>query len=216
MSKQIEKKNDKEIRFNGVQFRKENDELIIEGYAIVWDERTLIGDEEYGFYESIDRHSLDDANMKDVVLRYNHLDSWVTLARTRNKSLELSIDNKGLFIRGKLQNNVQAHIDAYNVVQSKLVDKMSFAFNVTKQSIDRSGKIPHRIVQGIGRLFDVSIVDFPAYEGTSVYARSLDLVDTELKTLENEEHKRSLENEEVLKKQKELELEKLKYSYLLH
>lgn len=212
----VEKKNDKETRFNGIQFRKENDELIIEGYAIVWDERTLIGDEEYGFYESIDRHSLDNANMKDVVLRYNHLDSWVTLARTRNKSLELIPDDKGLFIRGKLQNNVQAHIDAYNVVQSKLVDKMSFAFNVTKQSIDRSGKIPHRIVQGIGRLFDVSIVDFPAYEGTSVYARSLDLVDTEIKTLENEEQRQSLENEEVLRKQKELELEKLKYSYLLH
>lgn len=212
----VEKKNDKETRFNSVECRKENDELIIEGYAIVWNERTLIGDEEYGFYESVDKSCLNGADMKDVPLRYNHLDNVVILARTRNKSLELKADDKGLFIRAKLQSNVQSHIDAYNMVQSGLLDKMSFAFNVTKQSIDRSGKIPHRIVQGIGRLFDVSIVDFPAYEGTSVYARSLDLVDTELKTLENEERKHLLENEEVLKKKKELELEKLKYSYLLH
>lgn len=206
----VEKKNDKETRFNNIQFRNEKDELIIEGYAIIWDEKTLIGDENYGFTESIDRHSLDKANMKDVVLRYNHLNSWVTLARTRNKSLELIVDDKGLFIRGKLQNNVQAHVDAYNVVQSKLVDKMSFAFNVVDQKIDRSGKLPHRMVTRIGRLFDVSIVDFPAYEGTSVYARSLDLVDTEIKTLENEERKQSLENDDV----STLELDKIKYLIL--
>lgn len=210
----IEKKNDKETRFNGIQFRKENDEMIIEGYAIVWNQKTLIGDEEYGFTESIDRNSLDKANLKDVALRYNHLDSVVILARTRNKSLELKEDDKGLFIRAKLQNNVQSHIDAYNVVQSGLVDKMSFAFNVTKQEIDRSGKLPHRTITGIGRLFDVSIVDFPAYEGTSVYARSLELVDTELKTLENDEQRQSLENEEV-RKNKLLEVEKLKIKYLL-
>lgn len=207
-------KNDKETRFNGIQYRKENDEMILEGYAIVWDEKTLIGDEERGFTESIDRHSLDKANIKDVALRYNHYDSFVILARTRNKSLELFPDDKGLFIRAKLQKDVQQHIDAYNMVQSELVNKMSFAFNVTKQKIDRSGKLPHRTIMEIGRLFDVSIVDFPAYEGTSVYARSLDLVDTELKTLENEERVQSLENEQV-QNDTLLEVEKLKYKYLL-
>lgn len=207
-------KNDKETRFNGVQYRQENDDLILEGYAIVWDEKTLIGDEERGFTESIDRHSLDKANVKDVALRYNHYDSFVILARTRNKSLELMPDDKGLFIRAKLQKDVQQHIDAYNMVQSGLVDKMSFAFNVTNQKIDRSGKLPHRTITGIGRLFDVSIVDFPAYEGTSVYARSFDLVDTELKALENEEQRQSLENEQV-QKNKLLEVEKLKIKILL-
>lgn len=207
-------KKDKETRFNGLQYRKENDELILEGYAIVWDEKTLIGDEERGFTESIDRHSLDKANVKDVALRYNHYDSFVILARTRNKSLELLPDDKGLFIRAKLQKDVQQHIDAYNMVQSGLVDKMSFAFNVTNQKIDRSGKLPHRTITGIGRLFDVSIVDFPAYDGTSVYARSFDLLDDELKALENEERTQSLENEEV-QKNKLLEVEKLKIKYLL-
>lgn len=204
------KKKDKEVRFNQVECRQENDELIIEGYPIVWDQRTLIGDDEYGFYESVDKSCLEGADLKDVPLRYNHLDSVVILARTRNKSLELKPDSKGLFMRAKLQSNVQAHIDAYNMVQSGLLDKMSFAFNVTKQDIDRSGEKPYRIIKGIGKLFDVSIVDFPAYEGTSVYARSLDLVETELKTLENEERKKSLERD----RNSELELEKLKYKIL--
>lgn len=203
-------KQDKETRFNNVEYREENDSLILEGYPIVWNSKTLIGDESNGFYETIDRNALEGADCKDVPLRYNHLDNVLILARTRNKSLELTIDDKGLFMRAYLQKNVQGHIDAYNMVKSGLLDKMSFAFNVTKQSIDRSDKIPHRIIKGIGRLFDVSIVDFPAYDATSVYARSFDLVETELKTLESVERQKSLESEN-----EKLTIEKLKYKYLL-
>ncbi len=63
---------------------------------------------------------------------------------------------------------------------------MSFAFTVKEQTWDRSGEIPYRTILKIDRLYDVSIVDVPAYEGTSVYARSLELLDSETKALENE------------------------------
>lgn len=49
---------------------------------------------------------------------------------------------------------------------------------------DRSGDIPVRRIENIDRLYDVSVVDLPAYEGTSIYSRSLDLVETELRALE--------------------------------
>ena len=58
------------------------------------------------------------------------------------------------------------------------------AFTVKKQSWDRSGQIPVRRIESIDRLYDVSVVDLPAYEGTSIYSRSLDLVETELRALE--------------------------------
>ena len=61
---------------------------------------------------------------------------------------------------------------------------MSFAFTVSKQSWDRSGKVPVRRIESIDRLFDVSVVDVPAYDGTSIYSRSLDLVEAELRAME--------------------------------
>jgi phage head maturation protease len=62
---------------------------------------------------------------------------------------------------------------------------MSFAFSVKSQSWDRTGSVPLRTIQSIDSLFDVSIVDVPAYEGTSVYARSLELMDIDTKELDD-------------------------------
>lgn len=201
--------NDKEYRYNAVECREEDDgQLVIEGYPIVFESETLIGDEKYGFREIISKNALDGANMKDVPLRYNHNNTNYILARTRNKSLSLSIDDKGLFMRAVLQGDVQAHRDAYNMVKSGLLDKMSFAFNVTKQSVDTGSKIPLRRVESIGRLFDVSIVDIPAYDTTSVYARSFESVETEVKRLENL-RMQSVETDLML------EMEKLKNSNIM-
>lgn len=195
--------NDKEFRYNAVECREEGDgQLLIEGYPIIFESETLIGNEDYGFREVISKNALDGANMKDVPLRYNHNNMNYILARTRNKSLALTIDDKGLFMRAVLQSDVQAHRDAYNMVRSGLLDKMSFAFNVTSQTVE-TGKIPLRRVESIGRLFDVSIVDFPAYDTTSVYARSFESVETEMKRLE------SLKRQSV-ETDLQLEIERLK------
>ena len=121
--------------------------------------------------------------MKDVPMKYNHMDSFLILARTKNKSLSLSVDDHGLKVRAELLNTT-TNADVYKMVKAGLLDKMSFAFTVKKQSWDRSSKIPLRRIEEIDRLFDVSVVDLPAYEGTSIYSRSLDLVETELKAMD--------------------------------
>ena len=186
MSKEVIKR-DKEYRLSDVIIRsaEDNDEMIVEGYAIVWNQETLIGSEEYGFYETIDRHALDKSHMSDVVGRYNHNDTNYILGRTRNKSLELIPDDYGLKAIYRLQPNVQAHVDCYNMVKSGLLDKQSFAFTVRGREItkDSNGKRHVRITD-IDRLFDVSIVDVPAYDSSSIYSRSVDSVETELKALE--------------------------------
>lgn len=188
MSKEVIKR-DKEFRLSDIQIRsaEESDEMIIEGYAIVWNQETLIGSEEYGYYETIDRHALDKSHMSDVVGRYNHNDTNYILCRTRNKSLELIPDDYGLKAIYRLQRNVQTHVDAYNMVQSGLVDKQSFAFTIRGRDVtkDSNGKYHVRITD-IDRLFDVSIVDVPAYDSTNLYARSVDSLEKEFKPLEND------------------------------
>ena len=176
-------KNNKETRLAEVRFEENEGKMILEGYAIVFEQETLIGDQERGFKEVISRTALTDTFMKDVPLKYNHMDSFLILARTKNKSLVLEVDNIGLKVHAELI-DTHSNEDVYKMVRSGLLDKMSFAFTVKKQSWDRSGKIPVRRIESIDRLYDVSVVDLPAYEGTSIYSRSLDLVETELRALE--------------------------------
>ena len=177
-----------ENRLSDVSFKEEDEQkMVLEGYAIVFDQETLIGDKEKGFIESIDRNALKNANMKDVPMKYNHDDSFLVIARTRNNSLRLTVDDIGLKVRAELI-DTDSNKDIYKMVKAGLLDKMSFAFTVSSQKIDRSGDIPKRTITGIDRLYDVSIVDLPAYDQTSiVVGRSLVLVDTELKTMDMED-----------------------------
>ena len=189
-----EKKNDKEIRLANIsdfdiELRKDEDgsgKMIIEGYAAVYDDETLIGSEDFGFYERIEKGAFDGANMKDVPLKYNHSDAVPILARTRNKSLELKTDDKGLFIRAELL-DTQDNIDMYKRIKAGLIDKMSFAFTVRSEGETwEKGKTPKRSIKQFDRIFDVSVVDIPAYENTSIYARSLELADAFKGTVETE------------------------------
>ena len=177
-----------ENRLSDVSLKEEDEQkMVLEGYAIVFDQETLIGDKEKGFIESIDRNALTNANMKDVPMKYNHDDSFLIIARTRNNSLRLTVDDIGLKVRAELI-DTDSNKNIYKMVKAGLLDKMSFAFTVSSQKIDRSGDIPKRTITGIDRLYDVSIVDLPAYDQTSiVVGRSLALVDTELKTMDMED-----------------------------
>ena len=117
----------------------------------------------------IDSRALDGVDLSNVYLYYNHSDKAV--ARTKNNTLELTIKQDGLYFRAKLIDTTYGS-DLYKMVQSKLVDKCSFAFTIAEQDFDSSSNI--FIVRKIDKLFEVSLVDFPAYSETnvSVSARS--------------------------------------------
>ena len=120
---------------------------------------------EYG--EIIDRHALDGADLSDVILRYDH--KGHVLARTRNRSLQLSIDEHGLKIQADMSGSEEA-MGFYNEVKRGLIDKMSFAFEIGDLSYDSATNTVR--ILAIRRLYDVSIVSIPAYEQTQVSARS--------------------------------------------
>ena len=191
---------DKELRMLELRASEQEEKMILEGYAVVFDEETMIGDEEWGWIETVDRHALDEADLSDVPLKYNHGDAKGILARTRNNSLTLTIDDKGLKIRAELQPDVTDHKDIYQCVKSGLLDKMSFAFNVTAEEIDYNAKPMTRRITKIGRLFDVAVVDLPAYDQTSIYARSKEIVGERLRNLQPsvETDEAALENAEKI------------------
>ena len=83
-------------------------EMIVEGRAIVYDQPTVLYEiDGVKYYEVIQRGALDGADLKDVPFKYNHSDSVMIMARTRNKTLELLPDEQGLHIRAKLANMEQ-------------------------------------------------------------------------------------------------------------
>jgi hypothetical protein len=179
----------KETRLADVTLHEEEDKMILEGYALIFNNETLIGDEEYGFLEEIDSRALSETKMKDVPMKYNHMDSFLIVARTKNQSLTLTVDNIGLKVRAELL-DTNTNQDIYKMVRSGLLDKMSFAFTVDEQVWNREGRVPKRTITKIERLYDVSVVDTPAYDATSIYARSLESMELELKAMELVEQER--------------------------
>ena len=155
---------EKEIRKLDIQFRAEENEdnkMEIKGYAAVYD-----SPETYAYTELIAKGAFDESDMSDVVLRYNHNDSFMVLARTRNKSLDLKVDDKGLFMDATLQDDITEHRNIYNAIKSGLIDKQSFAFTVEEDEYDY--ETDTRTITKIGKVFDVSVVDQPFYNDTDV------------------------------------------------
>lgn len=152
----------KEIRM--LQMRAVEEDMTIEGYAAVFNQETNLG----WCNEVIDSKAFDECDMKDCCLNYNH-GQGKAIARVRNGSLQLIVDSVGLKIKAKIIDTTEGR-DIYKSIKEGLLDKMSFAFTVKEEKWDY--ETDTRRIMNIDKLFDVSIVDIPAYEGTSVFARS--------------------------------------------
>lgn len=183
----------KEIRKLDIQFRAEPTEdskMEIKGYAAVFN-----SPETYSYTEVIAPTAFDDADLSDVVLRYNHEDTFMVLARTRNNSLKLNVDSTGLFMNATLQDDIQQHRDIFNAIKSGLIDKQSFAFVVDEDSYDYDTDT--RTITKIGKVFDVSVVDQPFYNSTDVsVARNQNEEFLEKRKQLREEHEKQIEEEQ--------------------
>tara|TARA_R110000868_G_scaffold204113_2_gene452131 strand:+ start:2324 stop:3151 length:828 start_codon:yes stop_codon:yes gene_type:complete len=104
----------------------------------------------------------------DVRLLINH--EGLPLARTKNATMTLSEDERGLYFSAELADTSEAR-DIYQLVSRGDIDQMSFAFRVIRQkwSEDRSRRVLTEVSLADG---DVSMVTYPAYPTTSVEARN--------------------------------------------
>jgi hypothetical protein len=183
---------EKEIRMMDVHtvLGAEEGKMVVEGYAIRFGEPAIfkIGDEEYR--EIIDNHALDNTDLRDVPFKYNHSDNIMIMARTRNKTLQLIKDEQGLKIAAELANTTAGR-DLYELIKRGDIDKMSFAFTVRSDKYNRQTRT--RTILDIDKLYDVSAVDTPAYNTTSIAARSF-------LELESEEERKAMEMAELRKR----------------
>jgi HK97 family phage prohead protease len=103
----------------------------------------------------------------DVRLLINH--EGLPLARTKNGTLTLTEDDRGLFMDAEIADTNEGR-DLYKLVERGDVDQMSFAFRVIRQkwNEDRSVRTLTEVSLADG---DVSVVTYPAYPTTTVEAR---------------------------------------------
>lgn len=195
-----------EVRAEGEQ------DGIITGRPIVYNSRTNIG----YFDELIDSGALDGADMTDVRFLVNHDISNIPLARSRrnngNSTMQLSPDSEGLGIVANVdvENNAQAR-SLYSAVKRGDVTGMSFMFSVDEERWENlESDHPTRHIVKIGSIVEVSAVTFPAYDSTSINARSSETLESARAALESARAKTASTETET----RELELLKLKISVL--
>ncbi len=143
----------------------EGEEMILEGYAAVFNSETDLGH----FREVIKPGAFDDVMTNDVRALINH-DPNLVLGRTKNGTLELSQDERGLKYRVKLGAQQYAK-DFYESVKRGDISQSSFAFTIDKQSWNEERTV--RSVDKVRQLLDVSPVTYPAYAAATVQARDL-------------------------------------------
>ena len=161
----------KETRIAEIRAESQDDALILEGRAIVYDQATTINDPAGSYTEIISRGALDGADLTDVRLLFNHDLNRVPLARTP-RTMSLTVDPAGMTIRATLPATESAR-EVYESVKRRDLTGMSFAFKVPEGGDTYDPKTNTRTITKIEKVYECSIVQYPAYGQTSVEARSV-------------------------------------------
>lgn len=190
----------------------------IVGRPIVYESRTDLG----YFDEVISRGALDGADLTDVRFLVNHDLRGIPLARSRrnngNSTMRLSPDYEGMEIAANIdvENNSQAR-SLYSATERGDISGMSFMFSIDAYEWeDLESDHPTRRITKIGSVVEVSAVTLPAYDATSISARSAEELESAKAALENARAQyRSEQNniESLESDSNELELEKAKFTF---
>lgn len=158
----------KDRQYRTFEVRAEPDGMVVEGYAAVFDTPNVMFEcDGIQYKEVIDRSAFGSTQMSDVVMNYNH--GGKPVARTKNSTLNLTVDDYGLKVHADLSSSRESR-ELFEEIKAGLIDKMSFAFTVNEEAYNQETHT--RRITGIKRLYDVAAVDIPAYDSTSIMARS--------------------------------------------
>lgn len=150
-----------------VAVQKEGNSYIVEGYCMTWDRYLLFDFDGNQIYERFERDCFVGCDMSDIIMQYDH--QGKVYARTSNNTLQITVDDKGLYIKADLSKS-QASREMYEEISSGLVTKMSWGFATKDYYFDEStSTIVHKSIK---KIYDVSAVSIPANDGTSIHARS--------------------------------------------
>lgn len=172
----------RQIRYIGANFNTradESGELYISGYFSVFNSDYEIFP---GAIEQIAPGAFDDELQNDIRALINH-ETRLVLGRTKPGTLVLKTDEKGLWGEIKINQKDQDAMNLYERVKRGDVDQCSFGFDIIEEDFEDFGTYVKWTIKKV-RLYEVSVVTFPAYQDTSVTARSSQLEDIRKKSAE--------------------------------
>jgi HK97 family phage prohead protease len=161
------------LAFTNVECRAIGDGNTLVGYASMFDapSHDLGGFTEYVARGAFTKTLKDGA---DVRLLIDH--EGAPLARTKSNTMRLVEDERGLRVEADLDPSNPRAAEIISALKRGDMNQMSFAFRVIRDewSKDRATRTLKEV-----RLFDVSVVTFPAYEATIAEIRNASIVDND-------------------------------------
>ncbi|WP_265460337.1 HK97 family phage prohead protease [Enterococcus sp. HY326] len=175
-----------QVRDNGeLTIDTEAAEKLISGYFIVFNSETELYDR---VFEEVAPEALTGVDLSDVKALVDH-DTSKVLGRTKSSTLSLSVDEKGLYGEIRVNEHDQEALNLYSRVIRGDVDQCSFGFDIlNEEMIQNSDGSVKFIIKSI-KLYEVSVVTFPAYQDTAVEARSKQIESAQKKSLEKRKSK---------------------------
>lgn len=143
-------------------------DMVIEGYAIIFNS---LSEDLGGFKEIIAPQAINGVDISDVKCLINHDFNYV-IGRTKADTLELSVDEKGLYFKCKLPNTSYAR-DIYENIKMGNVNQCSFFYTLppnddTARTWSNKDGDYVQTINKIDELIEVSVVTIPAYKDTEV------------------------------------------------
>lgn len=160
----------KETRTVELRTQEADTEMVVTGTPVVFDQATNINDPMGGYTEVIKRNALHGVNLNDTRLLYNHDMNSIPLAKAP-KTMELWTNEEGLNMRATLPDTEQGR-SVFQAVNRGDLTGMSFSFTTDRTGSHYDVEKRTRTINKINKLFECSIVPFPAYQQTSVEARN--------------------------------------------
>ena len=164
------------MRFYNAEIRSaSNGEMLVEGYVnVTGSQSRILGKGAERFIETIQKGAFKralDNRTHDIDFLAEHNNNLI-LASTRNGSLELVEDSKGLFMSAKITPTTWG-TDYYKLIDSGILSNMSFGFRTIKDnwSVGKDGIYQRDVLEL--ELYEVSVVREPAYLQSSISSRDL-------------------------------------------
>ncbi len=199
------------------EFRADESTGLLEGVPIVFDTPTDICGM---FEETIVKGAISEDVLKDVRFFWNHNIDEKAIARSiipldKLGGLELHIDDANVKMLARPNRKRTDANDLCLAVEDGVINAMSFMFGVADERWeDIDSDYPKRFITRIDPVIEVSAVNFPAYDATSINARDNDAAETAKSVLDKARTQRKAAADTVADEKAELELLKLKYKYI--
>ena len=187
-----------------VQIRKKEEgsnesSFLVEGYASTFEEYVLFEEDGIQYKEKILPEAFEGTDFSDVVFLKDH--TGTVLARTKNGTLQISVDENGLFTKTDLSKTSTSR-QMFEEIEAGMYSQMSFAFVVDDDEYNTKEHL--RTIRHIAKLYDVSAVSFPANPTTDISVATRSRFDGFIEQ----------EKAERLAREEEIKLARAKYEYV--